>query len=83
MAVEVFATTPGRALLCAGTVSPKDLFDVPVLTSAVMHPGSWDAVFHVAELYRATGVTLPDVRYLTWLPTASRLATRARITTCR
>lgn len=64
MTVEVFATTPARALLCAGMVGPKGLFDDPVLMSAVMQPGYYEAAFHVAEFYRAAGISMLERPFL-------------------
>lgn len=64
MRVEVFATDSARRQLAAGSVSTKGLLEDPVLMSEVMQPGTYEAVFHVADYYRAAGVALPDRPFL-------------------
>jgi 5-hydroxyisourate hydrolase len=50
-------------LIAAGALSGKGLLESEAL-GATFAPGVYEAVFHVAEYYRATGVTLPAVPFL-------------------
>ena len=63
MRVELHALAPRRKLIARGTVSPQGLLAEPAL-AARFAPGAYEAVFHVAEYYRATGVALPPVPFL-------------------
>lgn len=64
MRVEVFAAGSTRTFLCAGVISAKGVLDDAVLMSAVMQPGYYEAVFHVADYYRAAGIALPALPFL-------------------
>lgn len=64
MRVEVFATAPARRLLCAGNVNAKGVLDDAVLMSEAMQPGYYEALFHVADYYRAAGIDLPALPFL-------------------
>ena len=64
MRIEVFAAGPPHHLLCGGAINPKGVLDNPVLMSAAMQPGQFEAVFHVADYYRSAGVTLPTLPFL-------------------
>jgi len=63
MKVELFALAPVRRLLVAGDVSDGGLLESPVL-DARFEQGDYEAVFHVADWYRAQGVALPETPFL-------------------
>ena len=52
----------GRAI-AAGTISAKGLLAEPAL-DATFAPGAYEALFHVAEWYRAQNVQLPTIPFL-------------------
>ena len=64
MRVEVFAANGNRHRLVDGRVGAKGLLEDPVLMSALMQPGYFEAVFHVADYYRDAGVALPERPFL-------------------
>lgn len=51
------------SVLAAGAISAQGLLAAPAL-DATLAPGSYEAVFHVAEWYRAQGVPLAKVPFL-------------------
>ena len=53
-----------RKLLCSGTVNAKGVLDDAVLMSEAMQAGYYEAVFHVADYYRAAGVPLPALPFI-------------------
>jgi 5-hydroxyisourate hydrolase len=57
MRIEVFFN---RKPVLGGTASAKGLLE----ESSTLEPGSYEAVFHVAEWYRKAGVALPAVPFL-------------------
>jgi 5-hydroxyisourate hydrolase len=61
--VELHALSPARRLIAAGSVSAKGLLEDTAL-AARFAPGAYEAVFHVADYYRAAGVQLPAVPFL-------------------
>lgn len=63
MRIEVHALAPALRLIVAGRANAAGLLDDPAL-AARFAPGAYEAVFHVAEYYRATGVALPPVPFL-------------------
>ena len=64
MRIDVFAAGTDRRPLCSGRVNPKGMLDDPVLMSEAMQPGAYEVVFHVADYYRAAGVSLPALPFL-------------------
>ena len=64
MRVELHATGSERRRLASGTINAKGLLDDPVLMSEAMQSGYYEAVFHVADYYRAAGVALPALPFL-------------------
>lgn len=64
MRVEVYAVDATRSLITSGTVNHKGVLDEAVLMSPTMQPGYYEAVFHVADYYRAAGVPLPAIPFL-------------------
>lgn len=64
MKVEVFACAGARTRVAAGTVNAKGVLDDPALMSDIMQPGYYEAVFDVADYYRAAGVPLPALPFL-------------------
>lgn len=62
MRVELHQLAPSR-LVVAGAISANGLLDAPALATT-FSPGQYEAVFHVAEYYRAAGVTLPAVPFI-------------------
>ena len=64
MRVEVYACTPVHTLLCAGEIGAKGALEAPVLMSAAITPGHYEAVFHVAAYYLLAGVDLPAQPFL-------------------
>ena len=63
MRIEVYACAPERRLIAKGSANTNGLLDEPAL-AARFAPCAYEAVFHVAEYYRATGVALPRVPFL-------------------
>jgi 5-hydroxyisourate hydrolase len=63
MRVELHSLLAARKLVAAGNVSPKGLLEDAAL-GARFAPGTYEAVFHVADYYRAAGVALPAVPFL-------------------
>lgn len=64
MRVELYAMTENeRRLIARGTLSGSGTLDEPPL-KATFASGSYEAVFHVADYYRAAGVALPVVPFL-------------------
>jgi len=63
MRVEVFAASPQRRAVAAGTLNSKGQLDDPAL-SAEFSPGRYEAVLHVADYYHAEGIALPSVPFL-------------------
>jgi 5-hydroxyisourate hydrolase len=63
MRVELHSLLAARKLVAAGNVSPKGLLEDAAL-GARFAPGAYEAVFHVADYYRAAGVALPAVPFL-------------------
>ncbi len=57
------ALRSGERTLAEGAVSARGLLEQPAL-EARFEPGVYEAVFHVAEWYRAQGVALPAVPFL-------------------
>ena len=64
MRVEVIACLATPTRVASGTVNARGVLDDPGLMSAAMQPGYYDAIFHVADYYRAAGVPLPDLPFL-------------------
>ena len=64
MRVEVFAAAAVRRLLCAGAINAKGVLEDAVLLSEAMQAGFYEAVFHAADYYRATGIALPALPFL-------------------
>ena len=67
MRIEVYALASARRLLVAGRANAKGLLDDPAL-AARFAPGAYEAVLHVADYYRATGIALPPVPFLDIVP---------------
>ena len=63
MRLELYALTPGRRLITAGTASANGVLDKAELDTR-FERGAYEAVFHVADWYRAQGVALPQVPFL-------------------
>ena len=63
MRIELNAVTDGRRLIAAGVVSRNGTLDEATL-AGTMAPGKYEAVFHVADYYRAAGVALAPVPFL-------------------
>src|SRR3954470_13560711 len=64
MRVEVLALDgTDRRLLAGGVISAKGTLDNAAL-DAVLVAGSYEAVFHVGDYYRAAKVELPSVPFL-------------------
>ncbi len=64
MQIEVFTlAADDRRLLVNGVISAKGTLDHPAL-DALLTAGSYEAVFHVGEYYRAAKVELPSVPFL-------------------
>lgn len=64
MLVEVFRCEGARTLVASGRVSDKGVLGDPALMGPAMQPGYFEAVFHVADYYRASGVALPALPFL-------------------
>jgi 5-hydroxyisourate hydrolase len=65
MRVEVYrCEAAARTLLCKGAVGPKGVLDEPALMNESVGTGYYEAVFHVADWYRAAGVALPALPFL-------------------
>ncbi|MBM3357382.1 MAG: hydroxyisourate hydrolase [Betaproteobacteria bacterium] len=62
MRVELYATTP-RRLVASGAIGAKGLLEHEGL-GATFAAGTYEAVFHVAEWYRAQRVALPQTPFL-------------------
>ncbi|HEX2199409.1 MAG TPA: hydroxyisourate hydrolase [Burkholderiales bacterium] len=60
MRIDLFR---GGAVVASGATSLKGLLERPEL-EARMAPGTYEAVFYVAEYYRREGVALPEVPFL-------------------
>ena len=64
MRVELYTMAEnGRRLIARGTISASGTLDEPPL-KATFAAGSYEAVFHVADYYRAAGVALSAVPFL-------------------
>jgi 5-hydroxyisourate hydrolase len=63
MKVALYALAPERRLLVAGEISDGGLLESPVLDSH-FERGGYEAVFHIADWYRAQGVSLPQTPFL-------------------
>ena len=63
MRVELHSLATARRLIATGAVSAKGLLEDPSL-AVRFEPGMYEAVFHVADFYRAAGVALPAVPFL-------------------
>jgi 5-hydroxyisourate hydrolase len=51
MRVDVFALGAGARKLCAGVVDADGTVDAPVLATAAIAPGEYEAVFHIGEYF--------------------------------
>lgn len=60
MRVELFR---GAHLLASGVLSAKGLLQAKEL-EATFSPGTYEAVFHLGEWYRAQGIVMPAVPFL-------------------
>ncbi len=60
MRVEVLR---GEHLIATGAISSKGLLESNAL-GAKLAPGTYEAVFHVAEYYRSQGIDLPKLPFL-------------------
>jgi len=63
MKVELAALSPQRKLIASGVVSAKGVLEAAAL-NATFAPGEYEAVFYVADFYRAAGIALPPVPFL-------------------
>jgi 5-hydroxyisourate hydrolase len=63
MKIELFALAPARSLVVAGEISNGGLLLSPLLETRFAQ-GDYEAVFHVAKWYRAQGVMLPQMPFL-------------------
>ncbi len=63
MKVELFALAPARRALVTGEISDSGLLVAPLLETRFAQ-GDYEALFHVADWYRAQGVTLPQTPFL-------------------
>lgn len=61
MAVEL--RRAGAEVIAAGRIGRTGTLDDPAL-AARFAPGAYEAVFHVADFYRAAGITLPAIPFL-------------------
>jgi 5-hydroxyisourate hydrolase len=66
LVVEVWALDGERRRLARGALSARGTLDEPALAAA--GPGRYEALFHVADFYRALGVALPDPPFLDVVP---------------
>ena len=64
MQVRVFACDGERKCVAQGSVNAKGVIGDPALMSDLMQPGYYEAVFDVADYYRAAGVPLPERPFL-------------------
>jgi 5-hydroxyisourate hydrolase len=64
MHVEVFGCGADRRMLVSGAINAKGVLDDADLMSDAIQPGYYEAVFHVADYYRAAGVPLPALPFL-------------------
>jgi 5-hydroxyisourate hydrolase len=62
MRVDVYRCEP-RASLASGRIAANGTLNDPAL-AATMSPGAYEAVFHVADYFRACGAALPAVPFL-------------------
>jgi 5-hydroxyisourate hydrolase len=62
MRVELRRLDPAHTV-AAGAIGANGLLDEPAL-AARFAPGEYEAVFHVAEYYRAAGVPLPALPFM-------------------
>ena len=63
MKVEVWRIEPARPLLGEGTVEASGLVRHPAFGERLV-PGLYEAVFFVADYYRAVGTPVPDPPFL-------------------
>ena len=63
MKVELHALAPQRTRVVRGVISAKGLLEDAEL-GATFAAGEYEAVFHVADYYRAAGIDLPAVPFL-------------------
>ena len=63
MRVELHALSPARRLIAAGSISAKGLLEDAAL-GARFDAGAYEAIFHIAEFYRANGLALPAAPFL-------------------
>lgn len=63
MRVELHAISPAHRLISAGSISAKGLLEDAAL-GARFDAGAYEAIFHIADFYRANGVALPAVPFL-------------------
>lgn len=60
---------PDGRLLAEGTVGASGAFDHPTVRGeGIVATGLYEALFHVADWYRAQGVTLPSPAFLETVP---------------
>ncbi len=60
---------PDGGLLAEGTVGASGAFDHPTVRGeGIVATGLYEALFHVADWYRAQGVTLPSPAFLETVP---------------
>ncbi len=62
MKVELRALSRPKPI-ASGVLSGKGLLEDPAL-DVTLAPGEYEAVFHIADFYRNTGVALPAVPFL-------------------
>jgi 5-hydroxyisourate hydrolase len=63
MRVELYALAPARARIGGAVVAANGLVDDPAFATR-LPPGEYEAVLHVGEFCRRTGVALPAVPFL-------------------
>lgn len=68
MRVELFALDPQRKLLLDSALSSRGTLDDSSVADEDIGPGLYEAVFHIGDYYRATGLDLPTPAFLEDVP---------------
>lgn len=68
MRVELRAGDAVRSVIADALVGPGGALPLPEFATRPMTAGVYEAIFHVADWYRAQGVALPETAFLGVVP---------------
>lgn len=79
--MDLYCLGRRAAKLCSARIGAQGTLQDPVLASEAIRPGEYEAVFHVAEFYRSSGVAVPAIPSLDAVPFRFGISTEGGLCT--